>query len=486
MDLLNGRGSVESGSESNEPNTADGCADGSYGVYHEDESVDKIVVRAGGISDPVLGIDLEAGKPATVVATVYAYNDGSEDYADFYYARDAYNLTWEYIGTVQPSQGGIQELMVQYIIPDGVTQAVRVIFRQLGNATSSCSEGGYKDMDDLIFSVSESTEPSSKPSSNPSSEPSPTPSNIPSIQPSSLPSQSPSMIQTLSILSPASKVRIESTDDEPIQLYEVQVFSSGMNVVISGIVTQSSDYDDDYLAYNAIDDNTTTFSLTLGGSGAYWELELDQLYVIESVLVINTYTDSNVQLLMDSNYSGFDSLDVDDISCRLSNAAVTLLDESGSVVASESMGDSCGQTTISVLFNTSTSTSFSRVSTEDGRCVDAHGNYPSYIRRYFAGNFTASDCGDWCMQNPTDLIAFDLYNDPSGVENKCYCLFNDGLPEIIDTYDPPYEIISLSTVGLGPITNVSSDSDWFCYRNDVSLPDCSCAVQIMELLSQII
>ena len=63
MNLLNGRGYMEGGYESNQPNTIDGCADGSYGLYREDESIDKIVVRSGGIDGSGSGSDLEAGKP---------------------------------------------------------------------------------------------------------------------------------------------------------------------------------------------------------------------------------------------------------------------------------------------------------------------------------------------------------------------------------------------------------------------------------------
>lgn len=159
MDLLDGRGSVSEGSEPNLPNSLDNCEDGNYGVYHEDESIDRIVIRSGYINGTWLESDLEAGKPATIVATVYSYNDGSEDYADFYYASNASNPTWQYIDTIQPTKGGIQELMMEYTIPDGEIQAVGVVFRHLGNS-SNCIEGGFDDMDNLVFSVVGSTEPS--------------------------------------------------------------------------------------------------------------------------------------------------------------------------------------------------------------------------------------------------------------------------------------------------------------------------------------
>lgn len=151
MDLLNGRGSVDFGSESNLPNTIDSCPDGNYGIYHEDEGIDQILIRSGTI-DNSEGLVLEAGKNATIVATVYAYNDGSENYADFYYAENAYDPSWSYIGTVQPTRGGIQQLMMEYVLPEGEVQAVSVRFRHLGSV-SSCMEGGFDERDDLVFSV---------------------------------------------------------------------------------------------------------------------------------------------------------------------------------------------------------------------------------------------------------------------------------------------------------------------------------------------
>lgn len=152
IDLLNGRGLVEGGIESNGPNTIDSCFDGNYGVHHEDEGIDQITVRSGSINGSGIELDLEAGKNATIVATVYAYNDGSENYADFYYANNAYDPSWQYIGTLQPTRGGVQQLMMEYTLPDGDVQAVSVHFRHLGSA-SSCVEGGFSERDDIVFTV---------------------------------------------------------------------------------------------------------------------------------------------------------------------------------------------------------------------------------------------------------------------------------------------------------------------------------------------
>ena len=152
MYLLDGRGTVSGGNEPNRSNTIDGCIDGNHGTYHEDESIDKIVVRAGEIDDTGSEVNMEAGRRATIMSTVYAYSDGSEDYADFYIASDAYNPSWQYIGTLQPSQGGVQVLKIEYTLPEGVTQAVRINFRHLGNV-NNCTQGAFNDRDDLVFSV---------------------------------------------------------------------------------------------------------------------------------------------------------------------------------------------------------------------------------------------------------------------------------------------------------------------------------------------
>ena len=492
VNLLNGRGYMEGGYESNQPNTIDGCADGSYGLYREDESIDKIVVRSGGIDGSGSGSDLEAGKLATIVATVYVYNNGSENFADFYCTHNAYAPNWVFLGTVQPTQGGLQDLMMEYTVPDGDIQAVSVSLRNMGDATN-CNYGGYNERDDLAFAVVSSTEPSDQPSSEPSSFPSGNPTVSPSKSPSSSPSQSPSASPSKSptanpstgpssspTYSPSSSptisplfsvqtlartIRIESATGEPLQLYEVQVLSSETNVALGGAASQSSDYGIDYVASNAIDGNSSSFSLTKG-SDAYWEVDLAGVYAIESVVIINSYTDPNARKLVDSSYSGLESLDIDDITCRLTNATVSVVDELGFVISSQSVSSACSQSSVSLSFNLTTT--FSRVSGEPGWCLDSFGHYYSYVRQDVWSNSTASECGAWCMQHPSSLIGFDFYNDPSNEGNECYCLFSGDIPDSIGTYEPQYAKVSLGEMGVGPITSVSGDSNMFCYRNDVS------------------
>ena len=139
--------------EPNGSNTLDSCADGYRGSYHGDESIDTITVSAVG------GGNLQAGARAEIKATVYAWDDGSQDTADFYYATDVNNPVWTLIGSLIPSGGGLRTLTVEYTLPDSdsAVQAARVNYRwmgtQGGSSGGTCSGGWYDDVDDIVFSV---------------------------------------------------------------------------------------------------------------------------------------------------------------------------------------------------------------------------------------------------------------------------------------------------------------------------------------------
>ncbi len=121
--LLDGRGK-NLGPEHNQPNIrGNDCIDGGSGTYHQDESLDKIFIRS------VDNNDMTEGSLVEVIATVWAWNNGDTDSADFYYASDALNPKWFYIDTVPAGGGGARELKVQYTLPEGDLQAVRVNFR---------------------------------------------------------------------------------------------------------------------------------------------------------------------------------------------------------------------------------------------------------------------------------------------------------------------------------------------------------------------
>ncbi|MEM7582585.1 MAG: reprolysin-like metallopeptidase, partial [Acidobacteriota bacterium] len=142
--LLDGRD--DNGPEPNAPNTLDGCADGSAGTYHSDESNDRIVVSA------LDGADMVEGATVRIDATVWAWTTPSEDTLDLYYAADATNPSWTLITSITPSTAGEQTLSAQYTLPAGTLQAVRAQFRYQ-STNAACSSGTYNDRDDLVFAV---------------------------------------------------------------------------------------------------------------------------------------------------------------------------------------------------------------------------------------------------------------------------------------------------------------------------------------------
>ncbi len=133
-------------SESNSPNTLDGCTDGTSGSYHSDESNDRIVVSTTG------GADFVEGATVEVDATVWAWSTFTADTLDLYYAADANSPTWVLIDSITATQAGAHTLSAQYTLPAGTLQAIRANFRYQGSQ-SPCSGGNYDDADDLVFAV---------------------------------------------------------------------------------------------------------------------------------------------------------------------------------------------------------------------------------------------------------------------------------------------------------------------------------------------
>jgi len=151
--LLNSRGTITGASEPNRPNTLDGCVDRSSGVYHQDESIDMVTVKAADDT----GI-LRAGGEAFVEAKVWAWDNGASDRADFYYnSNSVTNPVWEEIAVNVASGGGQERTITSpvFVLPSNtLIQSVRVNYRYSGNA-SPCSGGAYDDADDLVFKVAE-------------------------------------------------------------------------------------------------------------------------------------------------------------------------------------------------------------------------------------------------------------------------------------------------------------------------------------------
>ena len=119
--------------------------------------------------------ELRAGELATIVATVYVFGNNT---ADFFYAADASNPIWVYIGSANPTVSDqLADIEMTYTIPSGSdVQAVRVQFQTIGDSTDPCVSGFYNDRDDIVFKVL----PSASLSASPSKSPSLSPSNSPS------------------------------------------------------------------------------------------------------------------------------------------------------------------------------------------------------------------------------------------------------------------------------------------------------------------
>ncbi|MGA9508192.1 MAG: protease pro-enzyme activation domain-containing protein [Candidatus Sulfotelmatobacter sp.] len=145
--LLLGRDHMSGGAEPNQPNTIKGsCADGTSGVFHSDESNDRLVVAS------TSGGALTHATTAKVTAMVWAYATYTSDALDLYYTANANSPSWTLIKTIVPIKVGAQSLSATFTLPTGSLQAVRAQFRYQGSA-SACTTGPYNDHDDLIFAV---------------------------------------------------------------------------------------------------------------------------------------------------------------------------------------------------------------------------------------------------------------------------------------------------------------------------------------------
>ena len=149
-DIIMKAGNDETFYELGSANSLDGCNDGTSGSWQTDESIERISVRS------VNGNQLVEGTRVEISATLFAYQEGSDDTADFYYSSsaDLTNPTWVYIDSMIP-RAHEDTLSVQYTLPTGELQAVRVNLRWRGTR-SACSGGSYDDVDDLVFSVAKS------------------------------------------------------------------------------------------------------------------------------------------------------------------------------------------------------------------------------------------------------------------------------------------------------------------------------------------
>jgi hypothetical protein len=125
-------------------------------------------------------------------------------------------------------------------------------------------------------------------------------------------------------------------------MFEVQVISSGSNVAIGKVATQSSDFKGKamFAASKAVDDNKNSFSHTdRSECGVWWEVNLGDLFIIESIKILNRWCEN------ESDENG--------CMCRLSHAAISLLDDDGNWVDAALTGNTCGDPEVDHVFDAS-------------------------------------------------------------------------------------------------------------------------------------
>ena len=186
---------------------------------------------------------------------------------------------------------------------------------------------------------SPSLSPSVSPTDSPTVSPSDSPTVSPSLSPSFLPTTSPTFSPTFAVTDPpllsctypmARYVKIEQTTLEQLQMFEVQVISSGVNVASGMPADQSSTLVDAYgvhLAANAVDNDLTTYSHT-DCSDPWWIVDLGMLLPIERIHIFNRWCD--------------DPSDGPGCLCKMTNATLLLFDETYAVSKMEMIGDTCG------------------------------------------------------------------------------------------------------------------------------------------------
>jgi hypothetical protein len=137
----------------------------------------------------------------------------------------------------------------------------------------------------------------------------------------------------VAVLTPSQKSQgIQSMTGLPIQVFEVQVYSSeDENVALGKVASQSATLNDNprFAPENAIDEDNATFSHTKNDSFSWWEVDLGDSYDIESVKILNRWC--------------INASDQNKCLCSLLQAAVLLFDEEGKWVVTTLLGDMCDE-----------------------------------------------------------------------------------------------------------------------------------------------
>jgi hypothetical protein len=172
--------------------------------------------------------------------------------------------------------------------------------------------------------------------------PSPTysPTYLPSVTARPTPEPPSHLVSDISLSRLAQKVRIQlpsSSGSTQLGLREVQIFDeNNINVALNKPASQSSDWNANFIASNAVDGNVDTASDTFNEVSPWWEVDLQQTILLSSITITNRWCRE------DSAY--------DKCLGRMSYAIVSLVDENGDVVATRNVGDTVGRESIELDF----------------------------------------------------------------------------------------------------------------------------------------
>jgi hypothetical protein len=141
---------------------------------------------------------------------------------------------------------------------------------------------------------------------------------------------------TMSI--PTSAVRIELNTGEDINLFDVKVMDTTGEDIAQGKPAAQSSTLQNFDASLAVDGLPLTFSHTYVASQAemnvWWNVDLQGETRVKSVVIKNRWCKS--------------ADDPEGCLCRLSNATVLLLDDAGTAIATQTLGDTCKQLELEV------------------------------------------------------------------------------------------------------------------------------------------
>ena len=148
-DLIRSRDNINV-PEPNQPNTLDGCPDGSDGIYLEDESIEKIEIT------DLNGSKFEPGDTVRMNVSVFCWGDA--DIVNFIYTNNAFMPSWKIIDSQNCAGYGLESLSTTFTL-DGINgaHAFRASIQFLGDPNSICGYGNYDDNDDARINVGDMT-----------------------------------------------------------------------------------------------------------------------------------------------------------------------------------------------------------------------------------------------------------------------------------------------------------------------------------------